>query len=512
MQLTNEGIVDGINELTEYYKINRINKATIIQNTLSLEEFLTKYQEHFGTECEYSLSMFKRFGSHHAKVEIKGESFNPTIIEDEDEDSFENTFFSAITHSYKYNYTKGTNSIDFITERHHMSSALRLLIAVVAAVLFGVFTKFILPESVALFIADEVIQPLSDTFVGLLGALVGPVVFFTIIVSMVGIGDISSFKKFGASVLKKMFLLFFIIFAASSVLPVLIAGIGSAGETYSPFFIIRDTVLGIVPHDIVSPFSNNSVLQLLFWGVSIGLGFLSLGNQSNSFSSGVTLLNDIFGKIMSLFGNLLPVFIFFSLYLTIVDGTITKLGGGDVLLFYFVGMAGAVVILVFLAWGIAKVNPYVLFKNAISAMITGGVACSSIIVLNREIEDLSDEKKFGLDRNRVNFVTPISQALFKPGNAINYFMIMLGMMKLSNTEISLPMIFTLFVLCFILGIATPPCACSGMAVMTIIFETMNLDPMFLATAITLDAVLDYFTTPISVLGNYVCVLLVTKKK
>lgn len=510
MKLTNEGIAEGVDELTRYYGLNKIDRTTIIQNTMSMEEFLTKYQEHFGPDCEYSLSMFKKFGTHHAKVEIKGESYDPTIIEDEDEDSFENTFFSAITHSYKYNYSKGKNCIDLFTERHHMSSIIILLITAAAAVLLGLFSRFVLPETISSFIAGEVIRPLSDTLVGLLGAIMGPIVFFTVIVSTIGIGDISSLKKFSASVLKKLFLLYFVVFSVSSVLPICIAGISKSGESSSPFFILRDTILGIVPHDIISPFAENSVLQLLFWGVLIGLGFLSLNNQGDGFSKAVTLLQDIFGKIMNILGNLLTFFIFFSLYLTIVEGTVSKLGGYDVFLYYFAGMAGVIVVSSVLVWIFAKVNPWELFKYAISPMIAGGAVCSSIVVLNREMDDLADEDKFGLDRKKVSLVTPISQALYKPVNSINYFMITLGMMKLSNTDISLPTVITLFIVCFILGIATPAVACSGMAVLTIVFETMKINPLYIAPAIALDAILDYFTTALSILGNYVCVLLVTK--
>lgn len=513
MKLTNENIASCTEQLTEYYRNNKINNKTIIQNTFSLEEFLIMYKERFGEDYEFEFKTYKKFGSHHAKVEIKGERYNPTDLSEVEDDSFESTYLSSLGKNYRYSYSKGKNCIDFVTEKHRMPPIANLGISIALGIGLGLITKYVLPENVARIITEEIVTPLSDTFVGLLNALVGPVVFFSVVVSTIGVGDVSSFKKYGSKVLRKMFLLSLFIYSLSVIVPVILSGVCWGGDSYSPFYIIRDSILQIVPNNIVTPVLNNSILQLLFWGTLIGVGLLSIEKQNSGLSDGLSIMNEVFGKIMTYLGGFLPFYIFASIFTMVCGEYEFALGGsGKSILYYFIGVLSALVIMPMLTWIIAKVNPWKLIKNSFANCITGGSACSSLLVLNGVIEDLSDEKKFGIDKNKARFVAPVSQALFKPLNSICYFAITLGIIEISQPEVSVSSILTLFALCFILGIATPPCACGGMAVVAILLESLNLDPIYLAPAVAIDLLFDYLTTFETVLGNYVSVLLTNYSK
>lgn len=506
--LNNENIAESVRELSQYCTSNKVDKKIVIQSTLALEEILLRYQDRFGKEHEYSVEVFKKFGLHHAKIEVKGEMYNPFEDSEDEISRYSQKLLAEMGIAPSHIYRKKTNQIDIRIERHKMSPIAILIFTLMLSVICGLIAKNILPGNVADTIANEIFRPLADTFASFITAIVGPVVFFTIIGATINIGDLSSLKKFGKSVLRNLFILSFTIFILSSIIPFVLAGVDKGVASESPFFIIRDTLLSIIPKNIVSPFLESSIPQLMFWGIAIGLALLVTGKQNSEVASVMISLNEVFGRIMAFVGSILPFYIFFSTFLTIYSELDKVFKGGLILLYYFAGVLAGLILMILFTYIFARVSPKILVKYALPSVLSASMACSSILPLPDVINNLSDPKKFAVDKRKADFVTPISQTLFKPMVAINIFTITMGVVGISGQQFSLSNVITLIILSIIFSIAAPPCAGSGMAVYTVLFQIFHLDMSLLPLTVTFDMLLNYITSGMGCFGNYVCVLII----
>lgn len=504
----NEDIAASVNELSEYYKKNKIDRKISLQNTLSLEEILLQYRDRFGENAEYSLDISRKHGVHHARLEVNGEMFNPMDDSIDESEQYTQNLLKGMGVVPSYNYRRKTNIIDIKTDKAKMSPILVLILTLGLSIVLGLFVKNFVPTNVAKIITDEIFRPLSNSFASFISAIVGPVVFFTIIVATINVGDLSSLKKLGNAVLGNLFLFSSLFYILGISIPVVLAGIDKGGMTESPLRIIRDTILSIIPGNIVTSFSENSILQLMFWGIIIALTILAIGKQNSGIAEGLVSLREVFNHIMSFVGSILPFYLFMSIFLMIYDEFEVILRGGVVFIYYFTGIAVCFLLAIASTYIFAKVSPKKLLKIAFPTSLASSMACSSLISLGATIKNLSDKSKFAVDKKTANFITPVSQTLFKPFTGINYFTLTLGIIQLSGTPLSLSNLIILILLCMVFAIASPPCACGGMAVYTVLFQVFHIDVSYLAFVVALDTLVDYFTSGFTALGNYVCVLII----
>ena len=57
--------------------------------------------------------------------------------------------------------------------------------------------SLLLPASFQHFLSEELLQPLLDTFTGLLSAVAGPLIFLSILCGIIGMSDVATFGRIG---------------------------------------------------------------------------------------------------------------------------------------------------------------------------------------------------------------------------------------------------------------------------------------------------------------------------
>lgn len=502
--LTNDNIAASIEELDAYYTSNKIDKTVIIKNKLAVEEILLEYRDQFGENTPYSVSTYKSYGSHHVKLFIKGVPYNSLEAQDDEED--ENLLLARLGLTPVWKYEKGKNVIDIKTQRHRKSAIAVMIFTLLLAVVCGLFAK-LLPENLHSFLINEILAPVSDSFSSFLGALAGPVIFFTVISSVVNIGDTASLKQIGTKLIKRLFLIYAVTFIAAGIVPFMVVGISSAGISVTPYALIRDTLLSIIPDNLITPFTTSTVLQILFWGIIIAIGLLTASTNSSELSHTFITLNDVFNTILNAVSTLVPVYIFCTVFMLISNDEISLSNVGTFLAIHVTGIAGGFIFLFAITWIFKNVSPLKIVKYSGKALLTGFLTCCSLLALNMSIDDLKNEDKYGLDEKTTKFAAPMGQVLFRPFNSIHLMVSMIGIIKITGTPVSISMLITILLLCFLFGIATPSCAGGGLAIIAVLFNTLNLDVTYLPLALSFETLLDCFVTAGNVFGIIPCVLL-----
>lgn len=171
-----------------------------------------------------------------------------------------------------------------------------------------------LPEKTVNFLSEEMITPVFDTFMGLLSAVAGPLIFLSVAGGIYNIGDIATLGKVGKRMIGRflwMTLIFTTVFGIA-ILPLFpLAGSGGSSFRLSE---LLEMVLGIVPDNFFTPFLEGNPLQIIFLAALTGMAMLILGNRAGIVSLFLEQANAIILLIMENISAFVPVFIFGSLF------------------------------------------------------------------------------------------------------------------------------------------------------------------------------------------------------
>ncbi len=162
-----------------------------------------------------------------------------------------------------WQFKNGVNYLTFILKKKKLSPAVSLLAAVALALFCGMVSSF-LPEKTVNFLSEEMIMPVFDTFMGLLSAVAGSLIFLSVAGGIYNIGNIATLGKVGKRMNGRflwMTLIFTTVFGIA-ILPLFpLAGSGSSSFRLSE---LLEMVLGIVPDNFFTPFLEGNPLQIIF--------------------------------------------------------------------------------------------------------------------------------------------------------------------------------------------------------------------------------------------------------
>ena len=162
-----------------------------------------------------------------------------------------------------WQFKNGVNYLTFTLKKKKLSPAVSLLAAVILALFCGMVSSF-LPEKTVNFLSEEMIMPVFDTFMGLLSAVAGSLIFLSVAGGIYNIGNIATLGKVGKRMNGRflwMTLIFTTVFGIA-ILPLFpLAGSGSSSFRLSE---LLEMVLGIVPDNFFTPFLEGNPLQIIF--------------------------------------------------------------------------------------------------------------------------------------------------------------------------------------------------------------------------------------------------------
>lgn len=172
MQLSSLEISQFIEEFSLHMRKLQIERKNALKFSLSTEQILLQWQEHFGCDATVTITIRKRFGTLSMSIALEGEKYNP-LTADSDEQEFSTKLLNNLGLAPIYNYKMGINYIIFKLSRQKDNSVLVLLISVVAAVLLGILgLKFF--ASLASDIMTQFLVPVRTTIMNTLTAVAVP--------------------------------------------------------------------------------------------------------------------------------------------------------------------------------------------------------------------------------------------------------------------------------------------------------------------------------------------------
>lgn len=371
-----------------------------------------------------------------------------------------------------------------------------LLIAMVSAVILGLFSHF-LPETTRITLSNALLSPINDTFLGLLSAIAGPVIFLSILCSIAIMGNKDTLGKIG----KKTFLrLLFIPLLLSPIIMLIMLPFYSVEKdqsiTANGAEIFR-LILDIVPDNLFTPFSQGNFLQIIFIAVLLGIGLMLLGRQVSAVSDFFMQCRLVINKILYWITGLMPFFVFgVLLNLMMVSNRDSILSYYKVILICFLCFVLLIVLYLLRVSLHKKVSPLLLCKKMFPTFIIAVTTASSTAALPTNMKDC--EEKLGIQKQLAELAVPLGQIVFKPGAMTAFWAIALHSAVVYNLPITPSWLIIVLVMVYILGAATPPIAGGLILSFNIFFTHLGIPLEALGMAAALNAILTFFCTAVNI--------------
>lgn len=424
-ELNHQNIDEASKEVADFLSNARVDSKDVQRIRLSIEEILLKYLDSSEDGKMFTVITSKRLRTLRIELSVVGESLDPFGDNEDGDTAILHSLLANLGLAPVWRYKNGKNIITFFAKKKKLSQILQLGIAMLAALALG-GVCYLLPQGISSFITEDFITPIFNTFMGLLSAISGPIIFLSVIWGILGIGDMTTLGKVG----KKMITRFVLIsFAAGAIGSAFCAGffqLSPTGKTAFAFSDLYQMILDIVPGNFFTPFTEGNVLQIIFVAIIFGLAMLVLGHRIPTVTSFVEQTTSVMQLIMGSVSSFIPFFVFGSVLNMIVGNNFSSVVKTYKLILVML-FADAILMATYLFTVSVrkKVSPINLLRKTMPTFSIGLTTASSVAAFQTNVACC--EKKLGIDKKIINIGLPLGQVVFMPGAIILFLCTAFGM-------------------------------------------------------------------------------------
>ena len=316
--------LEKIPETIEYIRAalikRKVEKKEISRTLLTAEDVLVKMMDSSPDGTKVWVSIGGLFGNVDIRLSAWGEPFDSSDIEQnlllgdsmEDEEA-NDVIRRMINKLYEDNLRivneHGYNRVVIRAKTSQIRSLILTLLALAGGVVIGLLLKTLLPDNIQKITINYILSPVYTMFMNALKMMIGPLVFCSVASSIADFSDLRALGKIAGKVV--MFYMFTSVlamlmgFCAYNIFPIGSPELASAvtdasadiiarGKTVS--FSIKDTIVNIIPKNVISPFLNADMLQIIFMAIVMGLAAAALSKKMPQVKNTLVVLSGCLHK------------------------------------------------------------------------------------------------------------------------------------------------------------------------------------------------------------------------
>ena len=519
-----------IGEVLEFIQTSlkgfKLSSKETMRAELMSEEVLVRLIEHsdFSERNYISVSINKFLGNISIDMQVPGDEFEFMVgpdlesgINDESSaEAIQSIILRSLGDKISYRHSRHFNSVRLNVFRSQYFNLYLILTAMILAIVTGTVMKYLLPEQFCSFVNENIFQSFSTIFMNGLKMCAVPVVFFSIVTCFTQADSMSGIKRVGLKLFASfVVILIFSSFIGYAAVYLFKTGTGShLSAALAPDAAVQGNVLSIknvltdvVPNNIIRPFAEGNMVQLIVLAVLVGVacGACRIKIVSSVFDE----LNRLFMKIIGLFINLLPVFIFCSISSMIImtgsKGLLSVLG-----IFCTAVSANLLLALFFVIILFAKgFNPFLVLKKSMQMLITAFTTSSSIASMP---DTMLAAKNLGVATSLYQFGIPVGLTLCKSTLCIYIPVVVLSLANIYGIEMPFSKVLSVILSTVILVLAMPGIPGVSIIILSSLLIMSGCPVDALGMVIGIDPIVDMLATPVGVFGVLVLVLVVAKSE
>lgn len=399
-----------------------------------------------------------------------------------------------------------------------MKLARHILVALALGVVVGLIINLVFPSTFST-LDTFVFKPLGTIFLNLMKMLVVPVVFFSIILGTVGIGDPKKLGKIGVKAIAYFLTTTAIAIIIGITLALIIKpGAGGGFEDvkaeYEPKEAppIVDTLLGIIPTNPIEAMASGEMLQVIFFAIFVGMGLIILGDKVKLITEFVKQAD----KLMMLLINIVMRFAPFGAFGLIASA----IGGQGLNAIKSMGLYMIVIILsLFLHSAItyggsiallAKKNPIWFFKGFSPAMLVAFSTASSTSTLPASMKAAQENLK--VPEEISGFVQSLGATINMDGTAIMQGVATVFIAQAFGVPLGINELVVVVLTAVLASIGTASVPGAGLIMLAMVLESVGLPVEGIALILGVDRILDMLRTAVNITGDAACAVIISKSE
>jgi Na+/H+-dicarboxylate symporter len=373
-------------------------------------------------------------------------------------------------------------------------------------------------------------EPVGTIFLRLLFMLVIPLLFSALVVGIAEMGDVRALKRVGVKTL-----LFTVILSSVAVLIALAAAnLFEPGSGVDPAQVEairqtqseranqivatsteqpsgRDTLLNIIPSNVITAASSNDILAVMFFALVFGIGLLLVNTPgAQRLQDAIQGIFDVSMRLINIVIRMAPLAIACFMF------NLAAVFGWDLLAYL-----GAYVGVVLLALGVhmfvsypialkllANKSPIAFFREIQEAMVVAFSTASSNATLPTAIRVAENNLKLPPRVSR--FVLTIGATANQNGTAIFEGVTVLFLAQFFGIHLDLWDQVYVLLICILAGIGTAGVPAGSLPVIAIILASIGVPPEGIGLILGVDRLLDMCRTTLNVTGDLTAAVVVSR--
>lgn len=396
-------------------------------------------------------------------------------------------------------------------KRKKMSLSLQMIIALVLGILIGaVCNRFS--------ISTAAIKPFGDAFISLVKMLVVPILMASIISGTCSMNDI---RKLGRVAVKAV-ALYFITMCLAMIFGILVSsivrpgvGVALVGEVVAyegkEFAGIGETLLNMIPSNVVGAMANGDLLPLIVFSVFFGFCINACGEKAQGLAKGINTFAEVMYKMTGYVMMYAPIGAFALICNTVAAyGLSVVLPLGKMILTLY----GCIIVFVLVVYApmlffVCKITPAQFLTAMQEPLLIAFSTTSSMAALP---SNMRASQKLGLTPEVSSFLVPLGNTINMAGAAmymaiVSNFVAQAYGMTLTITQ-QIHIVFTALLIA--VGAVGIP---GYMIVMiTSVFSTVGIPLEGVSLVAGVDKILDMARTPANIIGDVAVALVVDRSE
>ena len=402
-----------------------------------------------------------------------------------------------------------------------MTTTTKILIWMAAGLVLGSLINWFASD--VAFIQDYFVNGLfhvvGTMFITGLKMLVVPLVTFSLICGVYGIGDINKLGRVGV----KAFGLFILTTALAITLALTVASIvgpgegfeltGDQGEFIAPVAPpLTEVIIDLIPGNPVAAYAEGNMLQIIFFTILFAVCMLMVGEPGRKVAEGAERLNTIMMQVVTVVMHVAPYGVFALMAKTFA------LQGLGLIMPMFAYFGTVVVVLLLHATGtlmlllklFSGISPVMFLRKMRTVQIFAFSTSSSNATIPVNLR--TTERRLGVDNPTASFIVPFGATINMDGTAIMQGVATVFIANVYGIDLGLSGYLTVIGMAVLASIGTAGVPGVGLIMLAMVFNQVGLPVEGIALIMGVDRLLDMMRTAVNVTGDAAITSIVAKSE
>ncbi len=511
----------------------RLSKKLIVGAELLAEEVIVGLSKHVPENPDESIDMNirlqikKHMGDIVVSISAPGRELDMKQLQTIDTDLFDDEkndpeterairsiILNANKDKLKYSHDTGYNYFSIAVGKADRSSLITTLIAMVAGLLVGMISSALFSENITDGMVTYALNPVKTMFMNALSIIVGPVVFFSIVTCLSQFKDLKELGRIGIKVMS-MYFITTVLAVGVSILFSLIIQPGEWGGAVGKVATdavsvntdmntsntsILSTIINIVPNNLVQPFLKSDTLQLIFLAVICGIAVGMIGKYSKMLSNLFDACNHLFLMITTIFARFLPVAVFCSTAMLMIQvGGKALIQQLSVFGTFLLSITSMMVIYGLMLTVLGRVNPFKFFAKAKEGMLTSLALSSSSAAMPTNMNVCT--KKLGISPKLASFSIPLGATINMDGTSVFLMVFAMFLARMYGVDVTGSALMTMSVTVIMLSMGCPGVPGAALVCLGIVLENIGVPMEAIGLIMGITPLVDMISTMNNVTGD-----------